>query len=48
MKGQGRERERDRERLDEGGKGERGMKAKLFTVLRKTVRKRIQKKLVGI
>ena len=48
MKEQGRERERDRERLDEGGKRERGMKAKLFMVLRKTVRKRIQKKLVGI
>ena len=46
MKGRGRERKR--ERLDGGGKRERGMKAKIFMVLRKTVRKRIQKKLVGI
>jgi len=44
----GRRRERKRERLDGGGKRERGMKAKIFRVLRKTVRKRIQKKLVGI
>ena len=41
MKGRGRERKR--ERLDGGGKRERGMKAKIFMVLRKTVRKRIQK-----
>ena len=44
----GRRRERKRERLDGGGERERGMKAKIFMVLRKTVRKRIQKKLVGI